>query len=92
MIDEGAKHPIDLRLWRIVAFGVQCPFDHAQYPPPIIRRPSSPARPNAPAGCGAPLGSARQWIKEDERASLRRDADDVVIRFAGILEIAGAQS
>jgi hypothetical protein len=29
--------------------------------------------------------------KEDERASLRRDADDVVIRFAGILEIAGAQ-
>lgn len=43
------------------------------------------------AGCGAPLGSARQWIKEDERASLRRDADDVVIRFAGILEIAGAQ-
>lgn len=24
--------------------------------------------------------------KEDERASLRRDADDVVIRFAGILE------
>ena len=28
---------------------------------------------------------------EDERASLRRDADDVVIRFAGILEIAGAQ-
>jgi len=30
MIDEGAKHPIDLRLWRIVAFGVQCPFDHAQ--------------------------------------------------------------
>ena len=44
------------------------------------------------AGRGAPLGSARQWIKEDERASLRRDADDVVIRFAGILEIAGAQS
>jgi hypothetical protein len=29
--------------------------------------------------------------KEDERASLHRDADDVVIRFAGILEIAGAQ-
>jgi len=28
--------------------------------------------------------------KEDERASLRRYADDVVIRFAGILEIAGA--
>jgi hypothetical protein len=50
------------------------------------RRP--PARPKARAGCGAPLGCARQWIKEDERASLRRDADDVVIRFAGILEIA----
>ncbi len=30
MIDEGAKHPIDLRLWRIVAFGVQCPIDHVQ--------------------------------------------------------------
>jgi len=29
--------------------------------------------------------------KEDERANLRRDTDDVVIRFAGILEIAGAQ-
>ena len=28
--------------------------------------------------------------KEDERANLRRDTDDV-IRFAGILEIAGAQ-
>jgi len=27
--------------------------------------------------------------KEDERANLRRDTDDVVIRFAGILEIAG---
>jgi len=29
--------------------------------------------------------------KKDKRASLRRDADDIVIRFAGILEIAGAQ-
>lgn len=33
--------------------------------------------------------SARQWI--NERASLRRDTDDVVIRFAGILKKAGAQ-
>jgi len=31
MIDEGAKHPIDPRLWRIAAFGDQRPFDHAQY-------------------------------------------------------------
>lgn len=29
--------------------------------------------------------------KKDKRTSLRRDADDVVIRFAGILEIAEAQ-
>ena len=41
MIDDGAKYPIDLRLWRIVAFGVQCPFDHAQYtasdhPTPVV--------------------------------------------------------
>ena len=28
--------------------------------------------------------------KMNKRASLRRDAGDVVIRFAGILEIAGA--
>jgi hypothetical protein len=44
------------------------------------------SRPKARAGCGAPLGSA-----QEERASLPRDADDVAIRFAGILEIAGAQ-
>ena len=35
------KIAIDLRLWRIVAFGVQCPFDHAQYtasdhPTPVV--------------------------------------------------------
>jgi hypothetical protein len=35
------KVAIDLRLWRIVAFGVQCPFDHAQYtasdhPTPVV--------------------------------------------------------
>jgi hypothetical protein len=29
--------------------------------------------------------------KKNKRVSLRRDADDGVIRFAGILEIAGAQ-
>src|ERR1700751_5046312 len=41
MIDEGAKHPIDLRLGRRVAFGLQCAFDHAQYtasdhPTPVV--------------------------------------------------------
>ena len=64
--------------------------------PPIMGqtrqcKKKSPARPKARAGCGAPLGSARQWIKRTSAPGLRRDADDVVIRFAGILEIAGAQ-
>jgi hypothetical protein len=30
MIDEGAKHSIDLWLWRIAALGRQRAFDHAQ--------------------------------------------------------------
>ena len=91
MIDEGSKHPIDLRLWRIVAFGVQRPSIMPSIPPPIIRRPSSAV---AAQSSGRMRRAARlrpPMDKEDEHASLRRDADDVVIRFAGILEIAGAQ-
>jgi hypothetical protein len=91
MIDEGAKHPIDLRLWRIVAFGVQCPFDHTQY---TASDHLTPVVAGAAQRSGRMRRAARlrpPMDKEDERASLRRDADDVVIRFAGVLETAGAQ-
>ena len=32
MIDESAKHPIDLRLWRMAALSAQCPFEHPPRP------------------------------------------------------------
>jgi hypothetical protein len=67
--------------------------------PPIIDKKDKRANAKRNRRRGAKLGpdAARRssppalMDKEDERASLRRDADDVVIRFAGILEIAGAQ-
>ena len=65
-------------------------------PPPIMDKRDKRANPKRNRRRGPKLGpdAARRSApmdKEDERASLRRDADDVVIRFAGILEIAGAQ-
>lgn len=63
--------------------------------PPIMDKRDK--RANAKEIAGAAQSSGRMWRAArlrpsmDERASLRRDADDVVIRFAGILEIAGAQ-
>jgi hypothetical protein len=66
--------------------------------PPIMDKKDKRANAKRIAGAAQSSGRMRRAArlrppmdKEDERASLHRDADDVVIRFAGILEIAGAQ-